>query len=343
MHVPYACRHAGACCSSGWPIPIERVRVPSAASLRADASWLRAADGAPDDVAGVLAQSDSGHCVFHRGGCEIQHAHGHSALPTACQHFPRVVLLDGRGTFVSLSHYCPTAADLLFTYEGRVEIVEGPDALPAGEPEGLDAREVLPPLLGARSRHPAELVKNRDVHAGSSGARSRHQRQAPAGYSNSRHLQTSPVLMDLEGYSAWEAHMVDALANTHNSADEALDRLDDDLRSLQKWRPGRDTLTDAVSALRSQEPRGTDPAGASLSGERSDRRSGDLSDESVIKRYLAARAFGSWAPYQSSDGMPAVLRHVRNALATVRHYSQRMSLKEAIRQSDLQILHLANG
>ena len=318
MHVPYACQHAGACCSSGWPIPIERVRVPAAASLRPDRSWLRPAQDAPPDVAGLLAVSDGGHCIFHRAGCEIQRAHGHGALPSACQHFPRVVLLDARGVFVSLSHYCPTAAALLFTHTGRVEIVEGPPAIPVGEPEGLDARDVLPPLLldGVRSRH------------ATFGVRSRHRSHAGTADSQSRHGETQPVLMDLAGYSAWEAYMVDTLANTAGTADDAIERLDDDLRRLQTWRPGRGTLAEAVKGLSAQDGRAVATQA--------------VDDESVIKRYLAARAFGSWSAYQCADGIPAVVRELRHALATVRQHSRRMSLKEAIRQTDLQILHLAN-
>ena len=27
FHLPYACRHSGMCCTSGWPIPVEHARV----------------------------------------------------------------------------------------------------------------------------------------------------------------------------------------------------------------------------------------------------------------------------------------------------------------------------
>ncbi len=68
-------------------------------------------------------------------------------LPSACRHFPRVFLRDGRGTLVTLSHYCPTAAALLLD-DGPLFIMEAAAPLALAEPiEGLDAREALPPLV----------------------------------------------------------------------------------------------------------------------------------------------------------------------------------------------------
>lgn len=65
----------------------------------------------------------------------------------SCVHFPYVCVIDARGVHVTLSHYCPTAASLLFDHRGPIEIVEGPPPIPGIEiPEGLDARESLPPL-----------------------------------------------------------------------------------------------------------------------------------------------------------------------------------------------------
>lgn len=62
--------------------------------------------------------------------------------------FPRVVLHDARGTFMSLSHFCPTAASLLFAGTGAVTIVDAPETLAGvGELDGLDARDAWPPLL----------------------------------------------------------------------------------------------------------------------------------------------------------------------------------------------------
>lgn len=108
----YACRHSGACCSAGWIEP-----------------------------------RDDGRCRHFdgdaRGGCTIHRTHGHASLPHACQQFPRVATLSPLGVSVTLSAYCPTAASLLFE-DGPFTIVEHEDARTY---EGMDAREVMPPLL----------------------------------------------------------------------------------------------------------------------------------------------------------------------------------------------------
>ena len=130
FHLPYRCRHSGACCTAGWPIPVE----PERAVLIKHGEWL--GDG------GTLPRDANGACVFHDGQCTV-----YEHRPLACVHFPYVCLIDPRGVHVTLSHYCPTAASLLFEDHGPIEIVEGPPPIPSLEiPEGLDARESLPPL-----------------------------------------------------------------------------------------------------------------------------------------------------------------------------------------------------
>jgi hypothetical protein len=94
----------------------------------------------------------STHCVFHDeqrgGGCRIHRALGHSALPLACRQFPRQSVRDPRGVSVTLSHYCPTAQDLLVSGAEPVSIVHDAPAFPeAGEYVGLTADPALPPLL----------------------------------------------------------------------------------------------------------------------------------------------------------------------------------------------------
>jgi hypothetical protein len=285
LHVTYGCRHSGVCCSSGWAIGIERPRAAAVGVLRSDWSWLVPAPGAPAEFAGTIAVADTGHCVFHRDGCEIHRILGHATLPGACQHFPREVLIDARGARVTLSHYCPTAVDLLFEHAGPVEIVEGPPAIPAGDPEGLDARDVLPPLL------------------------------------------SEGVLMDLESYSAWEAHMVRVLTEDDGrTPEDALAILETDLASVQLWRPGSLSLTDEIAQL---------SIGHSPVGPGGSRGPDDL----VICRYLAARAFASWMAYQGG-GIAAVLRSLRFVLSVLRAQPAHLPLKEAIRQTDLQVLHL---
>ena len=153
FHIGYACRDSGMCCSSGWPIPVERSRVDAIdAAIAHDAiplrvvPWLVPEAGSPDDVAGTLALRENGHCVFFEAGkpgCSI-----HAIKPAGCMHFPYACLIDPRGVHVTLSHYCPTAASMLFEHTDPIAIVEGPAPI-AGELEGLDARESLPPVFSA--------------------------------------------------------------------------------------------------------------------------------------------------------------------------------------------------
>ena len=98
----------------------------------------------------VLLATAAGRCVFHDAAacrCRIQRALGHAALPLACRQFPRVSAADPRGTSVTLSHYCPTAARLLED-DGAVTIDLDPAAFPPdGEYVGLERVTALPPLL----------------------------------------------------------------------------------------------------------------------------------------------------------------------------------------------------
>jgi len=180
-HLPYKCRHTGKCCTAGWPIPVERSHVNAIEEtiarnlipLRVQ-PWLLSGADAPDDVAGILAAGDNGHCVFFeagRPGCSI-----HDVKPAGCNHFPYLCLIDQRGVHVSLSHYCPTAASLLFEHRGPVAIVEGHSPTGDDDVEGMDARESLPPTFAE-----ATVGKPREA---------------------------KPRLMSFEELSAWEREQV---------------------------------------------------------------------------------------------------------------------------------------
>jgi Fe-S-cluster containining protein len=177
VHLPYRCRQSLVCCGSGWPIPIERDRAEAVERQVAAGQvhplvtpWLRPAAGAPDEMAGTLEFDDVGRCVFlqararvakpvspklasdaTRAAAEVGACTIYPHRPLSCAHFPYVCLIDQRGVRITLSHYCPTAASLLFEHDGPIEIVEGPPPIPGLEiPEGLDARESLPPRKSAK-------------------------------------------------------------------------------------------------------------------------------------------------------------------------------------------------
>jgi hypothetical protein len=163
MHAGYRCRHAGVCCTEDWAIPVDVDRYSRLSAAletgrlqpgQTPAAWferVEATEGGDPVVVGRAGRS----CAFFEpdGGrlCAIHQQLGHDALPVACQHFPRVVVTDPRGVFVSLSHVCPTAGRLLTDSCGNpFEIVHEGNVLRQGvQWAGLDARDALPPQVSA--------------------------------------------------------------------------------------------------------------------------------------------------------------------------------------------------
>lgn len=140
IHAPYVCAHAGACCTAGWRIPVdERIVEP----LRTFGFQI--------GIERVAPVSDDGRCVFFEPDkgrlCAIHRRAGPALLPAMCRNFPRVVVNDPRGTSVTLSHFCPTAAALLFEHVPLAIVDAPPPVSLDGNLEGLDATDVLPPLL----------------------------------------------------------------------------------------------------------------------------------------------------------------------------------------------------
>jgi len=320
LHADYACRRSGACCTSGWAIPVEaalHAKLTRAldqgriGSPHAPERLLVPSPGLPVEFAAVLGSDEHGRCLFHdeEGACAIQRQADHGWLPSACRHFPRIALIDDRGVSVSLSHYCPTAARLLLRDDVELSIVERPPGFPDdGEYEGLDARGTLPPLV------------------------------------------RPDALMDLESFSLWERHAVGVLAVPHRSPEAALAELSAGVEAIRAWRHEDGLLVDHVRAVLSRSgPAEAGPhkdpsaAGAGFSRPDTDR---------TLRRYLAARVFGSWVAYQGL-GLRTIVRSLETALALVRAEAANATaaagrdldealLVEAIRSTDLQLVHLAD-
>ena len=353
MHLPYACRQSGVCCGAGWPLPVEADRV-AAIDRAVDAGrvttvdghrvWLLNHAGAPPGMAGHLRLTPAGHCVFHHragsagGACAVHTALGHGALPSSCQHFPRVCLTDARGVHVTLSHYCPTAAGLLFDAQGPVTIVSGPPAVPGRDvPEGLDARAALPPLLTSR------VLMDLDAYA-----------------EWERHMVETLAGVKPRG----------------RSVDDAIALLAGEATTLAAWRPGGPTLADAVRGLghAPHGSRGDVPSRLELCnaaraacpdewawpGPPDDLESVDArlvspawpEFDAELRRYAAAHAFGAWAAYQG-ETLTAVVTAVARALAVARIEAARVAggagrvldraaMVEAIRRADLLLRHYAD-
>lgn len=352
IHADYRCRHSGVCCSSDWDIPVELPLYRSldhalttgqlaavAPAECGDPSLLTGPD-LPEGTAAIVSRTATGECVFYHGGsglCVVHRDLGEPMLPPACRHFPRVAVSDARGTFITLTHYCPTAAAMLFRDDVPLEIVEAPAAFPPGDYEGLQVHpDAWPPLL-----HPR-------------------------------------MLMDLDGYSAWERHMVNRLARPI-SPESGVATLERDARELRKFRADAGGLADAVGDL----PADTVEAPAPLTLDASlalhaevlstvpENVRPDPDDEGLreafarfvgpewsawhapARRYLAAKAFASWLAYQGT-GVLTIVTGLEAALAFVRVEAARECrnagraldadlLKQAFRAADYALNHIAVG
>ncbi|HEV3485134.1 MAG TPA: YkgJ family cysteine cluster protein [Vicinamibacterales bacterium] len=280
VHAGYACRHTGACCSAPWRIPLERETVPLLLRHAELAAILDRTHGESD-----LARHKDGTCVFfesERGRlCAIHRVAGEERLPSACRHFPRVVRTDPRGSFITLSSFCPTAAALL-AEPGPLRVVKAPPSLiPAGTLEGLDATAVLPPLL------------------------------------------RPGLLMDYDGYSAWEHAGVAMLDRDDLDVDEAIDAIAIATRRVQEWTPGPLSLASHVTrAFRDLAP--TVRAARTARPER---------------MFAAAHLFASWAAYQDG-GVAGVVHAVREAVARLkREIRAGQSFVAAARATDHDLRH----
>jgi hypothetical protein len=335
-HAAYHCRRSGACCTAGWRIPVEPARIPA---VRAAFGPVIEPDGA------VLCLASDGSCVLFRRAdevrparCALHQSHGHEALPAACRHFPRIYLHDDDVTRVTLSHYCPTAASLLFE-EKEPHITESPDALtPPEDREGLDARGALPPLL-----RPDMLMDVRSYAAWESEAVSLLASPGTAEEALSRVSRYAEASRDWQPYCGpLIGYVRSAVAR---SGAESL--------SAAARRPARWRHWHAVARASMHEGLGHDAPPPDL--EELDRtfvaaRWADYSGP--LRRYLAGRLFGSWVAYQGR-GVRTLVASLACALGVLRVEAARQCaaagspldaslLLEAVRQADLLLIHKAD-
>jgi hypothetical protein len=352
IHADYQCQKSGVCCTSDWDVPVEAPLFRTLSEALASGQVSQAAEveeghptfivepALPDDAAAMVGRTSSGNCVFFHarsGLCVIHRDLGEPKLPATCRHFPRLAVRDRRGTFISLTHYCPTAAGMLFRDEVPIEIVDSPPAFPPAPYEGLAVEpDAWPPLL-----HPR-------------------------------------MLMDLEGYSAWERHMVDRCALSL-SPESVIGTLVRDARLLRAYQPGDGSLAAAVAGLPAETVDAPDEASIDASlllhaevmkavpddirpgpddaglGEAFERlvapRWGAW--QAPLRKFLAAKAFANWTAYQGRGvlsivrGLEAVLAFVRvEAARECRNAGQPLDaglLKQAFRSADYVLNHLAIG
>jgi hypothetical protein len=325
IHATYRCRDSGACCTAGWPIPVEadRLEVWKGALV---SGRLALADGrrrfteavdapanAPIETPALL-KTKAAACVFYRrvgaGRCEIHRALGHDALPLACRQFPRVSVIDPRGSSVTLSHYCPTAASML-DVDTPLSIVDHAPAFPAdGEHVGLDVRDDLPPSL------------------------------------------RPDCLMDWDAWWAWEELAVDCLARAERP-EQALAELANVVDDVRTWRSADEALTDRIREAF---------VGVETTGRRSPRtfdhhaRLAEILEAipaelrptpaqlepiepspptAIVRNFLAAHAFANWTAHLG-EGLRTWQRSIEAAYAV-------LELGLGVRTGDLLLRHLSDS
>jgi hypothetical protein len=369
LHADYVCRRSGPCCTSGWPVDVESDRLGAwrealaagRLSFRTDNRGDDAPYVVPPDLppgaGAVLQPRASGACVFYReddGLCAVHCGLGHSALPAACQHFPRRCLIEPDRVAVSRSHYCPTVARLAFRTDLAPAVVPAPYALVGHLAlEGLDAREALPPLLRP------DVIADRET------------------FRAWEEVALGMLALDIAPESALARISAFAEAlRTWNPADgclrERLESLvpailgggavfpDDDSgfqcgRSEEPIRSLRDTRAESYALVCAAVPErlAVKPVPPDL---------GDLDAGLVapawaafsrpIRQFLAAHAFGNWCAY-NGRGLRTVVRSLDLALEVVRVEATRACaeaartldqalLIEAFRAADLLLVHLAD-
>lgn len=302
----------------------------------------------PDPPAGcgaVLTTDAGGTCAFfdRAGGnlCAIQRHLGHGQLPSACRHFPRVCLVDSRGLFVTLSHYCPTVAGALFDEGVPLEIVSNPRVLATGEVyEGLDARGAFPPLLRP----------NLLMDLGSYDLFERYLVRTLAREDLSPEAALRRIAFTAEDIRYWtigEMSLVDHVRR-------AIDVGDGLGRDLESPEPGTATLASLYAEVTASVPPGLMRPAAALALEDIDRafvRPSWAEFRRPVSRYVAARGFASWLAYQG-HGVRTIVFSMAAALAVLRMEAARQCatagrtlnpalLLQALRAADLLLVHLA--
>ena len=352
IHADYRCRHSGACCSADWDVPVE---LPVYRTLKqaVDAGRLQPQASArhlppfivepdlPEDAAAMLERTEIGECVFLDHGTKLCIVHrdlGEPALPATCRYFPRLAVRDDRGTFITLSHFCPTAASMLFRHDCPLTITSGPHAFPPGEYEGLVVtRDDLPPLLtptmlmdgpgySAWERH--MVMRCADGDRGPDSVVATLERDArQLGTWKPGRMTLAEAVRDLPAHPA-QVPAPQSLDHALALYEQVMQAVPDD---LQPPPDGHGLDVAFAEFVRPMWPRFFVP----------------------LNRYVAAKAFASWTAYQGR-GVASIVRGLEAALAVVRVESSRQCrnakrgldadlLRDAFRCADFILNHLAVG
>jgi len=352
IHADYRCRHSGACCSADWDVPVELPvyrtlkeaveagRLQPHASARHLPPFIVEPD-LPEAAAAMLERTEIGECVFLERGTKLCIVHrdlGEPALPATCRYFPRLAVRDDRGTFITLSHFCPTAASMLFRDDCALAITSGPHAFPPGEYEGLVVTsDDLPPLL-----MPTMLMDGPGYSAWE-----RHMVMRCAERDRSPESVLATLERDARLLRAWKPGrmtLADAVRDLPPQPEQAdLPHSFDFTASL---------FAQVMQAVPEDLRPHADEHGLDVAF--AERVAPMWSRFFVpLNRYIAAKAFASWTAYQGR-GVASIVRGLDAALAVVRVESSRQCrdakrhldtdlLRDAFRSADFILNHLAVG
>jgi hypothetical protein len=335
FHADYLCENTGVCCSSGWDIAVEHavelqlrsrftqhnVRLPNGSD-----GFTSIADP-PDGCVSSFRRVQTGTCWFRdteAQRCAIHREFGELALPSACRQFPRICVLEPSVISLSLSHYCPTAAGLLFRAAGDFSITDGTPGVSQGRNlEGLDARASCSPFL-----RPGVLLGFDGLRAFEEGALA----VLAAG-----DLSNALNRIQLAGYQAgqWRPER-GALVSWIEAAFAG-----------EASAPTRPSVSLAVRAVLLASLPGGATAPTELPPEsRAEPAFHTASVDLALRRYVAARMIAGWMAFQS-DGLATFVRYLRLCVDTVLMFAAARDpqeadadrFKEAIRSADLWIVH----
>jgi len=356
IHADYRCRHSGSCCSSGWPVAVEspalegieaalaagRLQLDATAAPEASrAALLDRAAPRPQGAGAVLGRDDRGRCRFLevRAGnlCAVHRQLGQGGLPSACRQFPRVCVLEPRGVQISLSHYCPTAARMLFREDADLSLVRDAPSFPPGWGyDGLLAAGALPPPLAPGVLLDPEGLSTWEEH----GLRT----LAREGSSPERCVA---VLQAAAAESRRWRPGGTALGDAIRGAFRAAESREAPPRTFEARLRGRRDVADCAPAAWRDES-------ASPGAEAFRRLVGSdwAGHGRAVRRYLAARFFASWtlqlgaglATHAASVGaaLDVLAVEAARACGSAGRELDRASLFEAFRQSDHLLVHLAS-
>jgi hypothetical protein len=253
-------------------------------------------------------------------------------LPSACRHFPRVYLRDGRGCLVTLSHFCPTAAALLFD-DSPVTVRDAAVPLALDEPiEGLDARDALPPLV-----RPGMLA-DLDGYAAWEAAAIATLVATPQAESALTKIEVATEIV--RQWTPSSGPLAEVVTEAYYGPPPA---------------PGPAPLSDGFHIVREltgphplmEVAAGFDQAWVQLLGERADVLEGP------VARFLAASAFGNWIAYRG-QGLRSIAAWLRaghdvlrvqlvNHLQGVRGPIGAAALIEPFRMADYIMVHTVDS